>query len=239
VVDDGDNDVSAYSINATTGALTPVAGSPFATGDNPTRIAVDPTGKFVYVTNSIRRQCVRLHHRRDQRRPDGGGRVALCDGPLTSVRGGRSFGQVRLCRQPKPDGVRLYRQRDQRRLTPVAGSPFPAGPGPDAVAIDSAGKFAYAINDLDKTVSAYTINAINGALRPLPGSPWPLRAGDLLDILRIALDPTGKFVYVNTGVSSKVFAYTIDATSGALTRVPGSPFATGDLPVDVTVTRPH
>ncbi|MFH1147247.1 MAG: beta-propeller fold lactonase family protein [Pseudomonadota bacterium] len=41
--------ISAYSINAGTGALTAVAGSPFATGSQPTSIAVDPTGKFVYV----------------------------------------------------------------------------------------------------------------------------------------------------------------------------------------------
>ncbi len=43
--------VSAYTINATTGALAPVAGSPFAAGTNPVGVAVDPTGKFAYVGN--------------------------------------------------------------------------------------------------------------------------------------------------------------------------------------------
>jgi 6-phosphogluconolactonase len=42
--------VSAYSIGAN-GALTPVAGSPFAAGSGPISVAVDPTGKFAYVVN--------------------------------------------------------------------------------------------------------------------------------------------------------------------------------------------
>lgn len=44
--------VSAYSINASTGALTPVPGSPFATGTSPFGVALDPSRKFVYVGNN-------------------------------------------------------------------------------------------------------------------------------------------------------------------------------------------
>src|SRR6202011_1547651 len=54
VVNEGDNTVSGYTINATTGALTPIAGSPFAgtAGTYPQPVAVDPSGKFAYVANS-------------------------------------------------------------------------------------------------------------------------------------------------------------------------------------------
>jgi Lactonase, 7-bladed beta-propeller len=45
------NDVSAYSI-ASNGVLAPVPGSPFATGNFPWSVAVDPTGKFAYVANN-------------------------------------------------------------------------------------------------------------------------------------------------------------------------------------------
>ena len=45
----GAGDVSAYSIDSTTGTLTPVAGSPFPAGVNPISVAVDPTGRFAYV----------------------------------------------------------------------------------------------------------------------------------------------------------------------------------------------
>jgi YVTN family beta-propeller protein len=39
-----------YTIVATTGALTPIGTIP--AGQNPTSIAVHPSGKFAYVTNS-------------------------------------------------------------------------------------------------------------------------------------------------------------------------------------------
>jgi 6-phosphogluconolactonase (cycloisomerase 2 family) len=44
-------DVSAYAINATTGALTAIAGSPIAAGTNPRSLTVDPSGKFAFVAN--------------------------------------------------------------------------------------------------------------------------------------------------------------------------------------------
>lgn len=46
------NDVSAFAIDATTVALTPATGLPFAAGTSPTGVTVDPTGKFAYVTNN-------------------------------------------------------------------------------------------------------------------------------------------------------------------------------------------
>ena len=45
------DDVSAYTINATTGALTPVPGSPFAAGLEPVSVAVSQNGQFAYVAN--------------------------------------------------------------------------------------------------------------------------------------------------------------------------------------------
>jgi DNA-binding beta-propeller fold protein YncE len=43
--------VSEFTINATTGALTPISGSPFATAPEPISVAVDASGKFAYVAN--------------------------------------------------------------------------------------------------------------------------------------------------------------------------------------------
>lgn len=51
IVDYASSAVSAYSVNATTGALTAVKGSPFAAGTDPEYVAVDPAGKFAYVPN--------------------------------------------------------------------------------------------------------------------------------------------------------------------------------------------
>ena len=51
--------------------------------------------------------------------------------------------------------------------------------------------------------------------------------------------PIPKFAYVANGNSNTVSAYTINATSGALTPVAGSPITTGALtrPIGVAVAR--
>src|SRR6266436_1332658 len=44
--------VSGYTINAATGALIPIPGSPFPAGALPLSVVVDPTGRFAYVANA-------------------------------------------------------------------------------------------------------------------------------------------------------------------------------------------
>src|SRR5581483_5939547 len=52
VTDIGSNTIYAYEVDGTTGALTPVRGSPFATGKVPGGIAA-AEGKFVYAANGV------------------------------------------------------------------------------------------------------------------------------------------------------------------------------------------
>lgn len=61
-----DSYVSAFSVDAPSGALTALAGSPFASGLNPVSVAVEPSGKFVYVANNmgIASQSIREIRRR-------------------------------------------------------------------------------------------------------------------------------------------------------------------------------
>ena len=47
-----DGSISAFTIDSGSGALTPVAGSPFAAGINSRSVVVDPTGQFAYVSSS-------------------------------------------------------------------------------------------------------------------------------------------------------------------------------------------
>jgi 6-phosphogluconolactonase (cycloisomerase 2 family) len=46
------NVVTGFAVDSTTGALTQIAGSPFAAGKAPGHIASDPTGKFLFAANS-------------------------------------------------------------------------------------------------------------------------------------------------------------------------------------------
>ncbi|HEX2711883.1 MAG TPA: beta-propeller fold lactonase family protein [Candidatus Acidoferrales bacterium] len=180
--------VSAYTIDGATGALTPVPGSPFPAGTSPLSVAVDPMGRFAYVAN--------------EGSPVLGGNVSAytIDGATGA-------------------------------LTPVPGSPFPAGAGPHSVAVDPTGQFAYVANANSGNVSAYTIDGATGALTPVPGSPFP--AGP--QAFSVAVDPTGRFAYVANEASGNVSAYIIDGATGALTPVPGSPFLAGAFPHSVAV----
>lgn len=49
VVNQGTSNVSVFSLDASTGALTAVSGSPFPSGSEPSPVAIDPSGKFVFV----------------------------------------------------------------------------------------------------------------------------------------------------------------------------------------------
>jgi 6-phosphogluconolactonase len=56
-------------------------------------------------------------------------------------------------------------------LTPVAGSPFPAGVSPAAITVDPSGVFVY-VTDYDlNNISAFSISS-TGSLNPVPGSPF-------------------------------------------------------------------
>ena len=117
-------------------------------------------------------------------------------------------------------------------LTPIPGSPFPAGVEPQSIVVDPTGRFAYVANAgaLDSpvgSISAYTIDPNSGALTAVPGSPFTAVSGT--EVTSVTMHPTGKFLYAglyayNYGAIS---AFTIDATSGTPTAVPGSPFAVG------------
>jgi 6-phosphogluconolactonase (cycloisomerase 2 family) len=72
-------------------------------------------------------------------------------------------------------------------------------------------------------VQSYRVNA-DGSLT-LAGSATGAadRPGVAMNVI---VDPGNHFVYVSNPTTSQVFAFTFDATSGALGLVPGSPFAT-------------
>jgi 6-phosphogluconolactonase len=118
-------------------------------------------------------------------------------------------------------------------LTLAAGSPFAAGKDPRDYALTPGGRFAYVVNEGSNKVSAYKINATTGALTPVAGSPFAIAVDDSSSgPIEIMVDPAGKYFYAvfDAGIS----ASSINATTGALARVPGSPFDTN--PPDSTGT---
>ena len=73
-------------------------------------------------------------------------------------------------------------------------------------------------------------DATTGALSEVAGSPFA--AGSFPSSVAVA--PSGKIVYVSGG--NNISAYTINATTGALTSI-GTAVAAGTLPNSITTTR--
>ncbi len=88
------------------------------------------------------------------------------------------------------------------------------------MAVTSKGNFLYATNSGDNTISGFAINAITGALSPVPGSPFAAGSGCASDWVH----PSGKFLY-GANFGGSISAYSINATTGALTQLSGSPFS--------------
>jgi 6-phosphogluconolactonase (cycloisomerase 2 family) len=120
-------------------------------------------------------------------------------------------------------------------LTPVVGSPFPAGLHPCSVIVVQG--WLYVANAADNTVSAFTWNQSTGALTAVPGSPFAVGTHPVAfatTITDLTHSPSGMLLYVANQNSNNVSAFTIDA-SGALHPVVGSPFAVGNSPKGMTV----
>jgi 6-phosphogluconolactonase len=238
--------VSMYTINPTTGALASI-GPPVPSNDEFTdSVTVDPSGKFAYVASSG-----------DVWDIDFGSVLTYTINPttgaLTSTTGGINgtgingtpefFNSVALDPSGKfayaadggafPEGsfggstsVSMYTINSTTGALASIGT-IAAGTGPDSVAVDPAGKFAYVTNSNSNDVSMYTIDATTGAL----ASVGTIVAGTGPD--SVAIDPAGKFAYVTNFGSNDVSMYTIDATTGALTFI-GS-IAAGTNPFSVAV----
>lgn len=217
--------IYGYSINSTSGALTPAAGSPFAQAplSVPNGLGAAPAGNFLYATVGVGIDAFTIN---------GAGVPALLAGsPFAS--GGNLF----LALDPSgkflfapdigpPNGVSAFTiDSTTGALTSVPGSPFAfAGQtvlnsNPVGIVVDSTGQFVYVALRATNQVAAFSIVSGTGALASVPGSPFP--AGNL----PFFMATTGKFLYVSNAGDGTASGYSIDPASGVLTPLPGSPFA--------------
>jgi len=110
-------------------------------------------------------------------------------------------------------------------LTPLPGSPYPAGIHPSSITTDPGGAYVYVTDFAAAKILAFTVSA--AGLAPLSGSPFP--TGN--QPASIIVDATGKFAVVAESQDSSVSTYSIN--NGVLSQV-GS-FATGLQPVAVGI----
>jgi 6-phosphogluconolactonase (cycloisomerase 2 family) len=117
-------------------------------------------------------------------------------------------------------------------LTEIAPSPYAVGKEPRAAAIDPSGQLVYVASQALNSVAAFTMNSA-GVLTPVPGSPFATGGTSTTGSFGccVAVDPTGKFVFVADTTS--VYSFTVNTSNGALTLVSTMPgFIEGGLAVD-------
>ena len=164
--------LSGYTVDAASGGLTPIPGSPFPEGSKPVSVAVDPTGRFAYVANNGADDV--FGYVIDATT---GALATITGSPFATGRGPQSvsvdpsdrFAYVANFLDNTVSGYTI--NSTSGALTPVPGSPFPASL-PVSLAVDPTGRFAYVTNAGNGNVSGYTISATSGALTLIPGSPF-------------------------------------------------------------------
>jgi 6-phosphogluconolactonase (cycloisomerase 2 family) len=158
--------VSAYSIDAFSGALTQIAGSPFPAGPEPSSVVVDPSGRFVYVSNQSTDTTFEFA-------------IDAVTGGLTQIGATTPMmgAAVSITVEPSgrfayaTDGLAYTIDSTTGVLTQIASPPFATGAIPFSITADASGKFIYVASQGGE-VSAYTIDPGTGILTPVTGSPF-------------------------------------------------------------------
>ena len=217
------NTVTSYAIDPATGAFINPPVATAATGNGPLSIAIDPTKRFVYVAN-VDSSNVSAYT------------VDSDTGILTPVSGSPyPTGLNPYLVTVDPAGHFLYVSNTNTSdisvfaidsvtgaLAEIAGSPFAAGAGSRSFQIAPSGVFGY--GTAPTQVLAYQVNPVTGAISQI-GAISPRDGGGGINV---AVDPGGRFLYAPNYVwspSTTVSAFTLDAGTGALAEVTGSPFA--------------
>ncbi len=219
IADQLSSELWVYRIDSATGSLTRLSKIKMSTPGYPYSVAVDPLGKFVYMSSSGNALFAYTVD------PATGSLTPVAGSPFTTGPGPASVavhptGKFVYVANGQSVNVSAF-QVDRSAgpltppLSPVNGSPFVAGSAPQSIAVDPSGKFAYVANFLSDTVSAYGIDATTGALIKR-GQDVASGSGPS----SVTVDPLGKFVYVTNLNSGDVSAYTLNATTGVLTEVP-------------------
>jgi 6-phosphogluconolactonase len=232
--------ISVFSINPTTGALVPVAGSPFQAGAYTLRVTIAPSGRFLYAANngSNNISAFSIDGNTGVLTPVPGSPFDVGKAPY--MVGISPSGQFAYVPNANSDTISAFTiDPNTGALTPIPGSPFidtgqskdPLGSGasPQGVTVAPSGQFAYVANAFSWTISTYTINPTTGALTPLSGSPLATAP----EPAQITFNASGQFAYVQSAgtpfdrLDGSISVYSVNTTTGVLTPIQGSPFASG------------
>lgn len=224
--------VAAFAVDSATGDLKALNKQPSG-GGGPCHVSVDPSGSCVLVANY------------------GGGSVSAlpiaADGSLatpgsvvqhtgSSVNKQRQSAPHAHSINPDPAGrfafaadlgldkLLVYKLAAADGRLTANDPPFATvdpGAGPRHFAFHPGGKFAYVINEISLTVTAFAYDADRGALSPVQTidtlPPGASRVG--ASTAEVQVHPSGKFLYGSNRGHNTIAVFAIDGTTGKLTAV--------------------
>ena len=235
--------ISVFTI-AANGALSPVAGSPFAS-TNPFGLAVNPAGTVLFATNFPDSMTSDLNTVSSFQISAGGALTAVAGSPFSTSNFAGFASSLGLAADPTGKFLFVGDHMAQSVVpfsigaggtlaavsalpTPAAGCTVSCHNNPLRLTVHPNSQFVYATNVQAGTVSVFKAN--NGVLSSISESP----AGQ--HPFGVALDPTGTFLFVVNKVDNSISAYAVNSTTGMVAPLSGSPFA-GSLnaPTDIVV----
>jgi 6-phosphogluconolactonase len=247
VTNSGSNNVSGYGINATSGVLAAIPGSPFSNVSGPSSLAVSSNGFFAYVTNSrantvtafrVSTEGALLLVPSTQANPN--------PAPVDAAPGALAIApdtKHLYVASGSADTVTAFNIEAAGALTVIPPSggntnPVPViGSDPSSMAISQSGKFLYVANSGSNDVTAFSIG-VTGLVSPIASSGAstnPLSTGGTAP-KGIAVSPDGSFLYVANSGSHTLTVFQIGA-NGRLTLAPSAGARTN--PISVSGTTPN
>lgn len=243
VINSGSNTITAFSYNPSTGALTAVdvdsaAGTQltFTVGTNPSELALERSGKFLYVANQNSNDVSAF-------------RVDSTTGALTAA-GTTPTGAGSGLRSVTvhPGGAYVYTANGTTTgtvsifsvnttsgaLTLVTGTPLSTVVNPRSLRADPSGKFLFVTSETEQVVQGYGVNTASGALTALGVTRTRNQPAALaMSTGTGSLSPQAKHAYVVNSTGGQVRVYSVNTTSGALSF--RSTASTGSLPRSIAV----
>ncbi|MFH1718254.1 MAG: lactonase family protein, partial [Planctomycetota bacterium] len=225
----GAGSVSAYAIDGDTGGLKLLNQQPSG-GAGPCYVNIDHAGRNVLIANygSGSASVIPIE-------PDG--RLAAPTGFVqhagSSVNKARQQGphahSVNISADDRfafvadlgIDKIMIYRL-DVEKGTILANSPafvqLKPGAGPRHFAFGADGRYAYVINELDCTVTAFAYDAASGALTPIQSiATLPESFDGSSTCAEVRVHPGGRFLYGSNRGHDSIAVYRIDPDKGTLT----------------------
>lgn len=243
VANQASDSISVFLI-AANGSLSPVAGSPFA-ATSPFGLAINSAGTVLFANNFPDSQTSDLNTVSSFQIGANGVLTNVSGSPFSTASSAGFASAIGLAADPSgkflfvgdhmAQSVVSFNIATSGALTPVMLLPTAATScsvschnNPLRLAVHPNDRFVYATNVQAGTLSEFKM--VNGSLTLIANVPTGQHP------FGVALDPTGTFLFVVNKVDNTVSAFSVDATTGMVSPLGGSPFSGGlHAPTDILV----